>query len=942
MRILIYLNVLLILSTYVSGQTVTKKPFPSSDYETWQITEKQIISNDGKCISYELNPQKGDGTLIIEFPGSRSKKQIARGKDADISFNSNYSVFKIRQPDDSIRKAKIAKVKPEKMPKDSLGIYLFENDSLIKIPNVKSFKMAEKDSDWMVYHHDETEIKPDTSQKNDTIVKIKPSENDKKSKSDKKKPKGTDLVIFNPITQFSLTSKYATEYFISKNGKLITWIDQIPGDKTDTSRVFCFTTDKMRQYEVFRDTGTIKGVVSDEQGKQIAFIQSSDTSKAKRYRLFYVDQPGKKPVITIDTVHSSMPKGWSVSEFSTLKFSESGKRLFFGIAPNPLPEIKDTVPDEDKVKLDIWNWKDPLLQSQQNNQLKDEEKRTYLCFLDIPEMSMNQIADPELPKVYPGKTGDNRYIYGLSDLPYQQLKSWDKTYNDVYIIDTKTGLKKRIIEKQGSTVLMSPNGDFLIWYNLNDSSWYSYQIDNSIALRITKNDVSRFYDDENDVPDIPGNYGFGGFTNETDEVLIYDKYDIWLVDLKGEKLSENLTNENNKGQKIRFRYIKLDKDEEFINLKKTLLIKSFDLISKESGFFSLEVKNKPQLTKLLTGNYTFPILIKAKNSNNLVWSKGNFNVFPDIYFSNSEFSDIQQITNLNLQKEKYSWGNVELVSWQSFDGNEMNGLLYTPENMDTTKKYPMIVYFYEKYSDDLHRFYNPSPSRSTVNFSVYTSNGYIVFVPDITYKEGLPGKSAYDDVISGTLQMCKKPFVDQNKLAIQGQSWGGYQVAWLVTQTNLFKAAMAGAPVSNMTSAYGGIRWESGMSRMFQYEKSQSRIGVTLWDNPLSYIQNSPLFYADKVETPLLIMHNDADGAVPWYQGIEYFTALRRLGKPSWMLVYNGEEHNLTKWYNRVDLSIRMMQFFDHYLKDEPEPLWMKEGVPAIKKGKMSGFEINY
>lgn len=324
----------------------------------------------------------------------------------------------------------------------------------------------------------------------------------------------------------------------------------------------------------------------------------------------------------------------------------------------------------------------------------------------------------------------------------------------------------------------------------------------------------------------------------------------------------------------------------------------------------------------------------------MIWTKGNFRILPELHLSKTDFSEIVKLTSLGKQMEQFKWGNVELVSWSSFDGNKMDGLLYTPENMDSTKKYPMIVYFYEKYSDDLYRFYNPSPSRSTVNFSVYTSNDYIVFVPDITYQTGMPGKSAYDDIISGTLEMCKRPYINKDKMGIQGQSWGGYQVAWLVTQTKLFKAGMAGAPVSNMTSAYGGIRWESGMSRMFQYEKSQSRIGATLWENTLSYLENSPVFYADRVETPLLIMHNDADGAVPWYQGIEYFTALRRLGKPSWLLVYNGEEHNLTKWHNRVDLSIRMMQFFDHYLKDQPEPVWMKEGIPAIQKGRLSGFEI--
>jgi dipeptidyl aminopeptidase/acylaminoacyl peptidase len=271
----------------------------------------------------------------------------------------------------------------------------------------------------------------------------------------------------------------------------------------------------------------------------------------------------------------------------------------------------------------------------------------------------------------------------------------------------------------------------------------------------------------------------------------------------------------------------------------------------------------------------------------------------------------------------------------------LDGLLYTPENLDKSKKYPLLVYFYERSSDRIHSFRHPSPSRSIINPSYCVSNGYVVFVPDIPYLEGYPGQSAYRAVVSGTLAMTGQfPFIDKENMGIQGQSWGGYQVAYLVTQTNLYKAAMAGAPVSNMTSAYGGIRWGSGMSRMFQYEKTQSRIGGTLWEKPFHYIENSPVFYADKIETPLLIMHNDNDGAVPWYQGIELFVAMRRLGKPAWMLTYNNEEHNLTKWPNRMDLDIRMYQFFDHYLKGAPEPKWMKDGIPAIEKGKNLGYGL--
>jgi dipeptidyl aminopeptidase/acylaminoacyl peptidase len=297
------------------------------------------------------------------------------------------------------------------------------------------------------------------------------------------------------------------------------------------------------------------------------------------------------------------------------------------------------------------------------------------------------------------------------------------------------------------------------------------------------------------------------------------------------------------------------------------------------------------------------------------------------------------MSDANPQTKDYVWPTVELIDWYSNDGERLQGLLYKPSDFDVTKKYPMITYFYEKSSDTMYRYQTPAPSASTINIAYFVSNGYCVFVPDIPYKVGYPGESAVSAVVPGVHKVLDMGFVDPKRVGIQGQSWGGYQVAYLVTETDMFACAGAGAPVSDMFSAYGGIRWGTGLVRQLQYEQGQSRIGGTPWEMPLRYIENSPVFFADKVKTPLLIMHNDADGSVPWWQGIEYFTALWRLHKPVWMLVYNGEDHNLIQRKNRKDLSVRLQQFFDYYLKDAPMPVWMAQGVPAKDKGSTMGFE---
>jgi dipeptidyl aminopeptidase/acylaminoacyl peptidase len=291
-----------------------------------------------------------------------------------------------------------------------------------------------------------------------------------------------------------------------------------------------------------------------------------------------------------------------------------------------------------------------------------------------------------------------------------------------------------------------------------------------------------------------------------------------------------------------------------------------------------------------------------------------------------------QISNVAPQQKDFLWGTAELVSWTSLDGLKLEGTLHKPENFDPTKKYPMIVNFYEKSSQGLLNYRMPEMGRSTIDYHYYTSNGYLVFNPDIYYKEGYPGEDAFNCVMPGVTMLIETGFVDEEHIGAQGHSWGGYQVAYLATRTNLFAAIESGAPVVNMFSAYGGIRWTSGLNRSFQYEHTQSRIGKSIWESPLRYIENSPIFTLDKIQTPILIMHNDDDGAVPWYQGIEFFVGLRRLQKPAWLLNYNEADHWPTKLRDREDFQIRMAQFFDHFLKEKPMPEWMEKGVPAVEK----------
>ena len=646
----------------------------------------------------------------------------------------------------------------------------------------------------------------------------------------------------------------------------------------------------------------------------------------------------KSADLLVDTLTQGMPKKWLVSENGRIFFSKDGRRLFFGTAPVPMPE-DSTMNDEETAKLDIWNWQDPYLQSHQVKNLDNEKKRTYSAVVHLKKKKFVQLANPDLPVVTAGVEGNADIAVGVSEIPYRQLISWDAVYRDVYLVDLLTGEAKKIATKTQGNAALSPGAQYIAWYAEEDTCWRAYSVKKEKTVNISATVPFPVYNELNDVPGDPPSHGMMGWTKDDKDAFIYDRHDIWRLDPEGKRPAENLTRIGRK-ENLRFRYVRLDREEKFLNPDAQVLLDGFSYADKSSGFYTLKLNESLPPRKLALQPYLFSVPQKAEKSDKLIMTRSNFRECPDLYITNMTMTQFDRISDINPQQKDYLWGTVELVSWIAGDGKPIDGLLYKPENFDPKKKYPLISYFYERNSDLLHRYIAPAPSASTVNISLFVSRGYVVFVPDIRYKVGYPGKSAYDCIVPGILKLIEAGFIDSSKVAIQGQSWGGYQVAYLVANSTMFAAAGAGAPVSNMTSAYGGIRWESGVSRMMQYEKEQSRIGATLWEKPMLYLENSALFRAPNVTTPLLIMANDADGAVPWYQGIELFTALRRLHKPVWMLTYNGEAHNLVQRKNRKDLSIRMLQFFDHYLMGQPAPVWMTKGLPAIEKGKTRAYEL--
>ena len=412
--------------------------------------------------------------------------------------------------------------------------------------------------------------------------------------------------------------------------------------------------------------------------------------------------------------------------------------------------------------------------------------------------------------------------------------------------------------------------------------------------------------------------------------LIYDQFDVWAVSPDGKK-RHRITEGYGREYHLSFRLTRLDRDAVAFKADAPLLLQATDTETMASGFYRDQVQGTALPQKLIMADKAYGYPAKAEKADRLLFTRQAVDEYPDLWTSDLDFTQVQKITDLGTQMDGYVWPQAELRSFKSADGIPLKGILLKPDNFDPNTKYPLMVYIYETLHEGLHRYRHPSPG-SSINYSYYVSNGYLVWMPDIEYHTGYPGQDALKCVLPGIQMLIREGLVDEKAIGIQGHSWGGYQIAYMITQTDIFAAVEAGAPVSNMTSAYGGIRWGSGMVRQFQYEKTQSRLGGTLWEVPLRYIENSPVFWADKVNTPIMMMHNDEDDAVPWYQGIEYIMALRRLGKEAYMFNYNGEKHGLRKRVSQEDWTIRLAEFFDHHLKGAPMPDWMKSGIHAWDK----------
>lgn len=874
------------------------KSLTIDDLVTWQRITDREISDNGKWVACKMEPWEGDATVYLYAAQGQETATFSPADKFAFSASSGYLVVTQTPGKSTVDSLKVLKTKEDKMPMNTLVIYSVAGKKET-IDSLKTFKLADE-ADWIAYQRG----------RKDSTLYVRSLD-------------GSKTFQFPTVTDFQFAKKSGMLYYTSA--------------AEGEAGIFTLNPEKGSPALIKEGKGVFKQTTFDEKGERLAFLYCADKDSSYKALSLWLSEHNAPAKEIATRGNKAFPAEWVINENGMLQFSKSASRLFFGTSPEP--RQKDTTQlAENRPNVQVWSWDEPVQYTVQNYNKEKDLKKSYQAVYNLGNGSIFQLANEELPNIQLGNEGDAPLALLSTSRPYSLSSMWEaRTRSDYYTVSLDNGERKQIAQADYGRFRLSPQGKYAYWYGETDSCWYTIALAEGKRYRLTTPESFPAWDEENDVPDYPYAHGAAGWTANDQNLLIYDRYDIWKFDPTAATPPINLT-VNGRKEKLSYRLEQLDKEARFIDLGKLQLLKGFNEATKGYGFYNARLSAPAAPKTLLAGNYMLRSINKAKNTDDVIYTMETFQQYPDIHYSTLAFKKSVQLTHGDKQQEGFIWGTAELVSWISLDGRPLEGVVYKPANFDPNKKYPMMVNFYERNSETLYNYRMPEPHRSTIDYHLYNSNEYVIFNPDIRYVDGYPGESCYNCLMPGITMMIAKGYIDEKGIGAQGHSWGGYQVAYLATRTNLFSAIESGAPVVNMFSAYGGIRWGSGMARSFQYEHTQSRLGATPWSSPLRYLENSPLFTMDKVQTPILIMHNDADGHVPWYQGIEYFVAMKRLGKPCWLLNYTGEPHWPMHMANRIDFQRRMFQFFNHYLKNDKMPKWMSEGVPAVEQP----FELGY
>ncbi|MGE3342233.1 MAG: prolyl oligopeptidase family serine peptidase [Vicinamibacterales bacterium] len=588
----------------------------------------------------------------------------------------------------------------------------------------------------------------------------------------------------------------------------------------------------------------------------------------------------------------------------------------------------------EKPDVDIWHWNDHIVMPAQKLRVNTDRRRNLPAVWHLAGNTITVVGESFDESVAPIRGTRSALVSVFT--PYLMARSIGRGASDLYIADLSTGARRPLKTNVTGNASVSPTGKYVL--HSTGGHWWTIDLSTGRETNITRTVKTSFIDTESDstAPEKPM-FGSAGWTADDAAVVLYDKFDMWSVTPDG-RTATRLT--NGSADQLRHRYTRVDAAGFGAPPAPVELsggyVSLFGTMNKQSGYGRLSTTNgSTTVERLVLADKSISSLAKAEKADVYIHSAQAADDSPDLFTSGADLENAVQATETNPFLSKYAWTKSELVTytvqWKGQPKTTLQGILHYPANYEPGRTYPMVVYLYEKLSDGLHRFQNPS-ERDYYNGTSLTQNGYFYYQPDIIFQPGEPGVSVVESVTAAVKAVTDRGMVDATKVGVMGHSWGGFDSMYLSTHSKIFAAAVSGAGISNLISNYGSHHFSSGIAETDHIETGQQRMVVPLYEDLQRYIRNSAVFGISTMTTPMLLMTGDNDGTVYWHQSVEFYNIARRAKKNVVMLVYNGEDHGLRVKKNQVDYHRRIRQWFDHYLKGAPAEKWITDGVSALER----------
>jgi dipeptidyl aminopeptidase/acylaminoacyl peptidase len=920
----------------------TKRAMTVADYARWRTIGSVALSDDGAWATYSYQQRWVDDTLYLKSLATNTEQKIPRASRSQFSDDSKWVAYFVVEP-----------VKPNDRsgndePRNGparLELRNLANGTTTGWDNVASFAFA-KGSSALLVRKARAGAAPDAAAGRGGRgggggrggAGAAPARVD-----------GTDLILrhLHDGADELIGSVNAAEF--SKSGKLLAYTVSASG--RDGNGLFIESTSNWQRRALDNSRADYTRLTWNDSGTAVAALRGMDrrgfTERENALIAFVdVDDAQPKAFVLDRKALAGLPDTMVLSEKGTLSWSGDRSKIFVGLKSQEAaaPRRDSTAVVEPVGNVDVWHWKDPVIQPVQMVRAQQDRNRTFTAAVLLAEQKVVPLADARMDRVQ--ITKDGTWAIGQDDKDY--ISDWKPAMTDIYRVNTTTGERTPMLKAQERSLGLSPDGRYFLYWK--DKNVWSYDIAANKHVNITaKAPVSFVNVEEDHFGDKPA-YGIAGYTKDGKSVVLDNRFDEWVVSLDGSSSARDLTNGAGAKSQIRFRYVRLDADDnspafgggfggrgggaaQTIDLSKPIVLSAFGDVDKKSGFYSLD---GDKLTKLVYEDRSFGRPIKAKNSDRVLLTRETYVDFPDYWVTDSKFENPERLTRANPQQDEFKWGHRILIDYADKDGHKLQGTLAIPDDYKPGEKRPMLVYYYEKLSDHQNQYEEPRYASGPA-YVDYVSNGYLVLLPDVYFHTGKTHTDHLNSVEAAVKKVEDLGYADPKRVGLHGGSFSGQGGAYISTQSKMFAAIAIRAAAVDLVADFDQL-WKTTGTNQARFDVyGQGRFGTNPFDNLPLFMDQSALFHAKTMDTPLLIFQGTNDGSTEWLQGVEFYNALRFLHKPVVFLSYEGEQHGFTRYDNQYDVQVRMHQFFDHYLKGDAAPEWLANGVPFINKKTPTG-----